>query len=125
MQELQSFTRTICDKNGNGRVICHYSNIAPTYAEALRKARSFGRKYHNKKYGGGIIFQSNGETETQAIIDNLFLSDAERIGYKLIELLGLKTIIEDNDLRVRTSGGTKSPVGLYLTVQRLFNDKTI
>lgn len=54
-----NFTRIDNDTNGNPRYVCHYLNIADNYSEAVKKANTIGgRKYHTKKYGGGIVFQS-------------------------------------------------------------------
>lgn len=60
------FTTVKNDKNGNWRVVCHfldiklerkYDELDKHYADALKKARRFGgRKFHNKQYGGGIVF---------------------------------------------------------------------
>lgn len=61
----------ICIKNdtyGNPRYVCHFLNfinskeelpIYDKYGIALKRAKKFGgRKFHNKQYGGGIVFQS-------------------------------------------------------------------
>ena len=77
----QNFTRANrLDVNGNPRYICHFLNlskpgdavdgdISGKYEAALKRARAFGgRKYHNKQYGGGIIFQSY---NTQSLCDDL------------------------------------------------------
>lgn len=53
------FTRVNNDVNGNPRYVCHFLNIADDYKTAVKLANKIGgRKYHNKQYGGGIIFQS-------------------------------------------------------------------
>ena len=64
------FTRVKNDVNGNPRHVCHFlhldvhgwqSNIglSDRYAIALQLAKTLGgRKFHNKQYGGGIVFQS-------------------------------------------------------------------
>jgi hypothetical protein len=64
-----NFTRIKNDINGNPRYVCHFleldvhgyqSNIglSDRYAIACRLANTIGgRKYHNKSYGGGIVFQ--------------------------------------------------------------------
>ena len=63
------FTRIDNDTNGNPRYVCHYTHlsspvdrdadISERYTLALARARSIGgRKFHNKQYGGGIVFQS-------------------------------------------------------------------
>lgn len=52
-------TRIANDTNGNPRYVCHFLAVADTYSEALYKAKRIGgRKFHNKQYGGGIVFQS-------------------------------------------------------------------
>ena len=53
------FLRIDNDINGNPPYVCHYLNIADNYSEAIKKANSIGgRKYHTKRYGGGVVFQS-------------------------------------------------------------------
>jgi hypothetical protein len=69
------FTRINNDANGNPRYVCHYTHLsAPVdrdadvlqrYDLALARARDIGgRKYHTKKYGGGIVFQTYNLQET-------------------------------------------------------------
>jgi len=67
-----TFTRVNNDINGNPRYVCHFLNllnssesweqnlsISDKYDLALRKSRQFGgKKYHNKQFGGGVVFQS-------------------------------------------------------------------
>lgn len=67
------FTRINNDTNGNPRYVCHflafiknndqgnsgYQAIEASYKLALKRSRQFGgRKFHNKQYGGGIVFRS-------------------------------------------------------------------
>jgi len=53
------FKRINNDANGNPRYVCHFLNIADDYQTAVKLANKIGgRKYHNKQYGGGIVFQS-------------------------------------------------------------------
>jgi hypothetical protein len=68
------FTRVNNDVNGNPRYVCHFlwltspddlseyrglDKITQKYNLALARARKFGgRKFHNKQYGGGIVFGS-------------------------------------------------------------------
>ena len=66
----ENFTRVKNDVNGNPRYVCHFlhldvhgwqSNIdlSARYGLACKLANTLGgRKYHNKAYGGGIVFQS-------------------------------------------------------------------
>ena len=58
------------DINGNPRYVFHFLNflsekemnelnVHEKYSYALKKAKKIGgKKYHNKSYGGGIVFQS-------------------------------------------------------------------
>lgn len=79
MKNSIEFTRVNNDTNGNPRYVCHYLNlinendekkakemakignkffIEYEYIIALKKAKKIGgRKFHNKQYGGGIVFQ--------------------------------------------------------------------
>lgn len=68
------FTRVNNDGNGNPRYVCHFlafcvpsdnerftglDFISRKYDLALSRSREFGgRKFHNKQYGGGIVFTS-------------------------------------------------------------------
>jgi len=75
------FKRINKDVNGNPRYVCHYSEFTTDkdrenfpykqqifkvndyldnlYKIALNRAKTLGgRKFHNKQYGGGIVFQS-------------------------------------------------------------------
>lgn len=69
------WTRVSNDVNGNPRYVCHFLNfitdnddydktgvyigIDNKYKLALERAKKIGgKKYHNKRYGGGIVIQS-------------------------------------------------------------------
>lgn len=53
------FTQINNDSNGNPRYVVHYLQLADNYDRALYLSRQLGgRKFHNKQYGGGIVFQS-------------------------------------------------------------------
>lgn len=69
----ENFTKQTHDINGNPRYAIHFLNLIPSnfdlkqngiiglydFVLNLNKKLSLGgRKYHNKKYGGGLIFQS-------------------------------------------------------------------
>jgi len=55
-------TRVNNDMYGNPRHVVHFLNIADTYPQALAKSRQFGgRKFHNKQYGGGILFYADAD----------------------------------------------------------------
>jgi hypothetical protein len=62
------FTRINNDTNGNPRFVCHFLSfigekdrdieLNSKYEIALSRSRQLGgRKFHNKQYGGGIVFQ--------------------------------------------------------------------
>lgn len=64
------FKRINNDINGNPRFVCHFLNFlnmdeGANYDKALRRSRQLGgKKFHNKQYGGGIVFQMyDGEQE--------------------------------------------------------------
>jgi len=64
MSTLIDFTRVNNDTNGNPRYVCHFFNFIGSeeksdYSLALYRAKKIGgKKFHNKQYGGGIVFQS-------------------------------------------------------------------
>jgi hypothetical protein len=83
-EQKVEFTRVNSDINGNPRFVCHFLafindadkrkadesktdifGINTLYEIALRKSRQLGgKKFHNKQYGGGIVFQMySGEQE--------------------------------------------------------------
>ncbi len=75
-------TRVNNDNNGNPRYVVHFfeflnneeNSFLPfnkKYEYALKKAKKIGgRKFHNKQYGGGIVFQSyNTDNLKEQIID--------------------------------------------------------
>ena len=78
---IDSFTRINNDVNGNPRYVLHYSNFmlptdaqypADRYAVAVTRANKIGgRKYHTKRFGGGIVFQSYSLPELINSIDKL------------------------------------------------------
>jgi hypothetical protein len=83
------FLRVNNDTNGNPRYVCHFLNlltdsesnyftglsISDRYNAALNRARKIGgRKFHNKQFGGGIVFQSYNIQETENDILNILNS---------------------------------------------------
>ena len=62
-----NWTQIKNDINGNSRYVCHFFNLVPDlqgdslaglYDIAVKRANKIGgRKFHNKQYGGGIVFQ--------------------------------------------------------------------
>jgi len=64
-----NFTRIDNDINGNPRYVCHFLNIAGDYDTAVKLANKIGgKKYHTKRYGGGIVFQSYNIASTEKSI---------------------------------------------------------
>lgn len=67
MENKIEFTRVNNDNAGNPRYVCHFLNfilkndkgdIKELYQLALSRSRKFfGKKYHTKNFGGGIVFQ--------------------------------------------------------------------
>jgi hypothetical protein len=75
-------TRINNDVNGNPRYVAHFLDFinneensfipfSKMYEYALKKAKKIGgKKYHNKQYGGGIVFQSyNTDNLSKEIIE--------------------------------------------------------
>jgi hypothetical protein len=81
--EKINFTRVNNDVNGNPRYVCHFLRLLTDeesnnydisldekYSIALLRAKKIGgRKFHNKQYGGGIVFQSYNIQETEEAIN--------------------------------------------------------
>lgn len=79
------FTRVNNDVNGNPRYVCHFTHlltdtenrnydgsISDRYSFAVKRANKIGgRKFHNKQYGGGIVFQSYNIADTERKIHEL------------------------------------------------------
>lgn len=88
------FTRVNNDVNGNPRYVCHFLSLVSdkemeaireevkehnskgdnpvrfaineAYEVAVKRAKKIGgKKFHNKQYGGGIVFQSYNIKETE------------------------------------------------------------
>jgi hypothetical protein len=80
-EKMIEFIRKNNDVNGNPRYVCHFLNLftdkerkdyifspglSEMYKIAVKRANKIGgSKYHNKQYGGGIIFQSYNIEETE------------------------------------------------------------
>lgn len=72
MIKPSDFERVNNDVNGNPRYVCHFLcldihgpekgigfGLSERYAMACKLGnKAGGRKFHNKQYGGGIVFQS-------------------------------------------------------------------
>jgi len=98
MNQSIEFTRVNNDVNGNPRYVCHFMNllnanergycyegedmdsskpvlnldVSAKYAIAVKKANKIGgKKYHNKQYGGGIVFQSYNIGDTEKSINEI------------------------------------------------------
>lgn len=90
------FTRINNDVNGNPRYVCHFLalmtreeldrtgddwiDISEKYAIALRRSRKIGgRKFHNKQYGGGIVFQCYGAADIEPAIIKLLADESAKV----------------------------------------------
>ena len=75
------WTRIDNDTNGNPRYVCHFFALIPDlvyeitvslsdrYAIACKRANAMGgKKYHTRRFGGGIVFQSYSLPETENAI---------------------------------------------------------
>ena len=70
MEKKVTFKRIKNDVNGNPRYVCHFLDmdvhganaglsLTERYQNAIKLANKIGgRKYHNKSFGGGLVFQS-------------------------------------------------------------------
>jgi hypothetical protein len=75
------FTKINNDINGNPRYVTHFLNIpiegenltiSQKYDLAVKKANKIGgKRYHNKKFGGGIVFQSYNVSNLEKEINDL------------------------------------------------------
>ena len=77
------FTRVNSDVNGNPRYVVHFlecepevwkddSGISARYAATVKLMNKIGgRKFHNKQYGGGIVFQSYSIQDTEKHIERI------------------------------------------------------
>ena len=84
------FTRVNNCINGNPRYVCHFLAFKPyqklnepyksfSYDEALIKGRKLGgRKFHNKQYGGGIVFSSY---NLRNLSDSILLLTGDAVKY--------------------------------------------
>jgi hypothetical protein len=83
-QNQIEFTRINNDVNGNPRYVCHYlhflnekdnGHFDDRYELAIKRAKKIGgKKFHNKQYGGGIVFQSYNIQDTEKHIYELMSS---------------------------------------------------
>lgn len=73
----EDFTRVNNDTYGNPRYVIHFLNLIPSDFEFIGVSQKYdlvlsinkklglgGRKFHNKQYGGGLVFQSYNLTHT-------------------------------------------------------------
>lgn len=81
-KEYIDFTKVAHDNNGNPRYVCHFTTFITQadrdngrgldYSLALGRARKIGGgKFHNKQYGGGVVFQSYNIDDTAESIKEL------------------------------------------------------
>ena len=92
MSNSIEFTRINNNASGNPRYVCHFLQlltreeldrkgdewipIAEKYAIALKRSRKLGgRKFHNRQYGGGIVFSCYGTDELEREIKRVIQAD--------------------------------------------------
>ncbi len=81
---MADFTRVNSDANGNPRFVIHFLDCEPdawknydmTLSERYTRVCKLmnkigGRKFHNKQYGGGIVFQSYNLDDTMKHIERI------------------------------------------------------
>tara|TARA_R110002124_G_scaffold215130_2_gene381081 strand:+ start:243 stop:686 length:444 start_codon:yes stop_codon:yes gene_type:complete len=85
-----NWTRANNDINGNPRYICHYLAFKPlqdsneafvsfSYEDAIKEANKLGgKKYHNKQYGGGLIFSTY---NLQSLSDKILVNTGDFVKY--------------------------------------------
>jgi len=92
---VDGWHRVNSDINGNPRYVCHFLTLVPDldkpenlethgletipwkYKIAVKRANKIGgRKYHNKSYGGGIVFQSYSLPDTEKDIAEIIAKEA-------------------------------------------------
>ena len=76
-----SFTQVNNDTDGNPRFVTHFLNLIResdnygvngNYDLALKRAKKIGgRKFHNKQFGGGIVFSCGSAEVLERRIKNL------------------------------------------------------
>jgi hypothetical protein len=82
MIKPDDFTRINNDVNGNPRYVLHFlalnteaekaEYLPNKYEIALIRARKVGgKKFHNKQYGGGVVFQSYSLPHTCEYLNNM------------------------------------------------------
>ena len=84
------WTRINNDTSGNPRYVLHFLNlntraeldavpwidVSQKYAIAVKRANCIGgKKFHNKQYGGGIVFQSYSLEDTENSILRVLQDD--------------------------------------------------
>ena len=96
-----NWTRVNNDVNGNPRYVVHFLDIQPMrfrelninneYKAVIKFANKLGgRKFHNKQYGGGIVFQSYNLDSTERFI----FGKIEEDNKKYLKEKGLGNVID-------------------------------
>jgi hypothetical protein len=103
------FDRINNDVNGNPRYVVHFLQCRPndqySYGDTCKLMNKIGgREYHNKSYGGGIVFQSYSLTELENSINELkhVINNEKEINYNLFK--GIQSVIKINDVITGNDG---------------------
>lgn len=95
VQTKIEWTSVNSDVNGNPRYVCHFLNLntqeeldktgkdwidsSTKYQITVKRANKIGgRKFHNKQFGGGIVFQSYNLVETERSIFELLEKESQK-----------------------------------------------
>lgn len=81
MKEKFNWTRVNSDSNGNPRFVVHFLSCCPEglkgdvlgrYDATVKLMNTIGgRKFHNKQFGGGIVFSSYNLADTEKHIERV------------------------------------------------------
>jgi len=112
------WTKVNHDVNGNPRYVCHFLklltqeeknsdiDISKKYEIALKRAKKIGgRKFHNKQYGGGIVFQTYNTNEIDKLINDLLNTQPTKLSgtfKKYADIINSGTIEEGQIIRMRS-----------------------
>lgn len=88
LEDYINWTRINNDVNGNPRYVCHFlafniegdKDIDSKYFNALQLAKELGgKKFHNKQFGGGIVFSTY---NLRRLSNDILLLCGEAVEYK-------------------------------------------
>ena len=116
-----NFTRISNDTYGNPRYVIHYLNIDKNYDKAVKIANKLGgKKFNNKQFGGGIVFQSYSVDRTAQRL-NEEINKSKKIGAASSKVNARKgkstemhTDTKSHNVNIRVVSGMPISQGDYL-----------